>query len=67
MPVASLKLWQGMARHGPGRGSPEAERSPGCEPPTGELEFTGYAPEGEVTQRFVVHPGAYDGSEPFRG
>jgi hypothetical protein len=29
-------------------------------PPTGELEFTGYAPENRLRQRFVVHPEAYD-------
>jgi hypothetical protein len=34
---------------------------------TGEVEFTGYSPEGQTRQRFIVQPGAYDRSKPFRG
>jgi Protein of unknown function (DUF4238) len=36
-------------------------------PRTGEVEFTGYGPQGQTKKRFIVHPGAYDHSEPFRG
>jgi hypothetical protein len=39
----------------------------GEQPMTGEVEFTGYGPGGQTRQRFVVHPGAYGDSEPFRG
>jgi hypothetical protein len=36
-------------------------------PITGEVEFTGYSPEGQTRKRFIVHPGAYDENKPFRG
>ena len=32
-------------------------------PETGEFEFTGHSPDGEVKQRFDVLPGAFDVSE----
>jgi Protein of unknown function (DUF4238) len=51
----------------PGRLWVAEARSEGA-PPTGELEFTGYGPTGDVVkQRFNVDPRAYEGSEPFRG
>lgn len=36
-------------------------------PKTGEMEFVGHAPTGTARRRFIVEPGAYEGTKPYRG